>query len=295
MAKPASRLLTLILILQRQPGKKAADLALELGVSIRTLHRYLCTLDEMGIPIYSERGPYGGVSLVRGYKMPPLIFSPEEAAAVFLGASLVGELWGRLYQEAALSALVKLDNILPDEQRSEVAWARRALVVSGITRFDFQALTPILETLRYAIRSQQSVTLTYQGPGRVTPSQRQVNPYALVFRWGWWYTAGYCHLRRAMRTFRVDRIQELKLVEDHFEIPSDFNIQTYLAAEPQPQAQFEAILLFRPDAAALAHSLAFNWIKLEEQPDRSVKVVLAAFDLDYAAQMVLSFGVLVKV
>ena len=54
----------------------------------------------MGIPIYSERGPYGGFSLVRGYKMPPLIFTPEEAVSVYLGTSLVGEVWGQEYLTA---------------------------------------------------------------------------------------------------------------------------------------------------------------------------------------------------
>ncbi len=72
MTKPANRLLTLILLLQRQPNQKAADLADSLGVSVRTLHRYIELLDEMGIPVYTERGPCGGFSLVRGYKMPPL-------------------------------------------------------------------------------------------------------------------------------------------------------------------------------------------------------------------------------
>src|ERR1035437_10368915 len=81
MTKPASRLITLILLLQNRPNQKAADLAGELGVSVRTLHRYFSDLDDMGIPIYAERGPYGGFSLVRGYKMPPLVVSPEEAVA----------------------------------------------------------------------------------------------------------------------------------------------------------------------------------------------------------------------
>ena len=66
MSQPASRLITLILLLQRKPNQKAAELAKELGVSVRTLHRYFAALDEMGIPIYAERGPYGGFSLVRG-------------------------------------------------------------------------------------------------------------------------------------------------------------------------------------------------------------------------------------
>ena len=84
MSKPANRLLTLILLLQRKPNQKAAELAASLGVSVRTLHRYIEMLDEMGIPVYTGRGPYGGFSLVRGYKMPPLVFTPEEAVAVIV-------------------------------------------------------------------------------------------------------------------------------------------------------------------------------------------------------------------
>ena len=124
MTQPATRLITLILLLQNQPNQKASELAEKLGVSVRTVHRYLSMLDEMGIPVYSERGPYGGFSLVRGYKMPPLVFTPEEAVAVTLGTGLVEEMWGQLYREASRGALAKLENLLPDEQRNEVAWAR---------------------------------------------------------------------------------------------------------------------------------------------------------------------------
>ena len=74
MPNSATRLITLIFLLQNQPNRKASELAEKLGVSIRTIHRYFGMLDEMGIPVYAERGPYGGFSLVRGYKIPPLIF-----------------------------------------------------------------------------------------------------------------------------------------------------------------------------------------------------------------------------
>lgn len=77
MTTPATRLITLIMLLQRRPNQKASELAEKLGVSVRTLHRYFAMLDEMGIPIYAERGPLGGFSLVRGYKLPPLVFTPE--------------------------------------------------------------------------------------------------------------------------------------------------------------------------------------------------------------------------
>ena len=84
MGNVATRLISIIFILQSKPSVKAAELAEELGVSERTIHRYMGMLDELGIPIYSERGPYGGFSLVRGYKLPPLIFTAEEATVLYL-------------------------------------------------------------------------------------------------------------------------------------------------------------------------------------------------------------------
>ena len=113
MPNVATRLISLIMMLQRRPNQKAADLAAELGVSVRTVHRYFAMLEEMGIPVYSERGPHGGFSLVRGYRMPPLALTREEAVAVYLGTSLVEEMWGRLYRDAARTALTKIDNVLP--------------------------------------------------------------------------------------------------------------------------------------------------------------------------------------
>ncbi len=113
------------MLLQRRPSQKTAELAQELGVSVRSIHRYIAMLDDMGIPVYSQRGPYGGFSLVRSNKIPPLVFNPEEAVAVYLGTSQVGEMWGQLYQDAARGALAKLDNVVPDEQRHEVRQRRR--------------------------------------------------------------------------------------------------------------------------------------------------------------------------
>jgi predicted DNA-binding transcriptional regulator YafY len=94
MQNTAIRLIALIMLLQRRLNLKAAELTELLSVSMRTVLRYVCLRDEMGIPIYRERVPGGGSSMVRGYKMPSLAFAPEEAVAVRLGASLVGGMWG---------------------------------------------------------------------------------------------------------------------------------------------------------------------------------------------------------
>lgn len=295
MSKTATRLISLIMLLQRQPNQKAADLAAELGVSVRTLHRYFAMLDEMGIPIYSERGPYGGFSLVKGYRMPPLVFTPEEAVAVYLGTSLVDEMWGRLYRDAAHGALAKLDNVLPDEQRHEIAWARRALFATGMHRADLDDLAPILEKLRRATREHRRVRMRYQSRSQPETTLRELDPYALVHRWGWWYVIGNCHLRNAVRIFRLDRIQELSLLETTFQIPPDFDLHTYLSNEPQAQPQVAARMRFIPEARQAAIESRLYWKTFEEQVDGSVVVSFAAPDLQWAASSALAFGPIVEV
>jgi predicted DNA-binding transcriptional regulator YafY len=283
------------MLLQRQPNQKAADLAEALGVSPRTLHRYFGMLEDMGIPIYSERGPAGGFSLVRGYRLPPLVFTPEEAVAVYLGTSLVGEMWGALYQEPAQGAMAKLDNVLPDEQRAEVSWARRSLVTMGMHRADPTALAPLLEKIRRGTRQHRQVRLTYQGSSAPQATERRVDPYALVHRSGWWYLVGYCHLRQALRTFRVDRIQSLDLLGASFQEPEDFDARTYLDSVFADQPVLRASIRFASEAAYIARANASEWEVVDENPDGSVEVVITAPDLYWMASLVMSFGAWVTV
>jgi predicted DNA-binding transcriptional regulator YafY len=290
MANTATRLISLIMLLQRRPNQKAADLADELGVSARTLHRYIEMLDEMGIPVYSERGPHGGFSLVRGYKMPPLIFTPEEAVAVYLGTGLVDEMWGQLYREAAQGALAKLDNVLPDEQRHEVNWARRTLLATHLHRADTSPLMPILEKLRRATRERRRTHMVYRARSRLEPLRRDVDPYALVHRWGWWYVVGYCHLREDVRSFRVDRIVDLMLLEEPFNIPADFDAREYLASEPHLQPRLEMRLRFVPEGISLVMDDRALWDSIEEQPDGSIIATVKLPNLEMAVRMVLYYG-----
>ncbi|MBN1305676.1 MAG: YafY family transcriptional regulator [Anaerolineales bacterium] len=295
MTNPATRLITLILLLQRQPGQQAAELAGKLGVSVRTLHRYIEMLDELGIPVYSERGPHGGFSLVRGYKMPPLVFTPDEAVAVYLGTSLVSEVWGQLYKGASEAALAKLDNVLPDEQRNEIAWARRSLIATGMQRSDPTLMAPILEKLRQAVREQRQIEMFYQGANNPHPQRRRVDPYALACQGGWWYLIGHCNFRQAMRTFRLDRIQEMTLLSQSFQMAEDFDVNEYLAREFRDQPQIRARMRFVPEAAHIVRSNRAMWESLQELEDGSIEVTSLAPDLYWLASIALSYATWVTV
>lgn len=295
MTTVATRLITLIFTLQRQPGQKAADLAEKLGVSVRTLHRYFGMLDEMGVPVYAERGPYGGFSLARGYKLPPLVFTPQEAVAVSLGTSLVHEMWGRLYHEAAQGALAKLENVLPDEQRQEIGWARRSLVATGMNRADIGMLTPSLEKLRRAVRENRRVRMTYHSGASPHGEQREFDPYALVHRTGWWYVVGFCHKRQEIRTFRVDRMTALALTDQTFSLPADFDIRAYLAQEWMAAQPLKVRMRFGPESAHLAQYGRGYWESFDDDADGSVVVTFSAPDAHAAAANVLAYGPAVTV
>jgi len=290
MTTTSTRLITLILMLQRQPGQKAADLARQLDVSVRTVHRYFGMLDEMGVPVYAERGPYGGFSLVPGYKLPPLIFSPEEAVALSLGTGLVCEMWGQVYAEAARSAQVKLENVLPADQRQEITWAQHSLLTTGINRADMTTIKPLLETLREAVHDSRQIEMTYQNSKNETGETRIVDVYGLFHRSGWWYAVGFCHLREGLRTFRVDRIMNLALLKNTFTRPPDFDFQTYIAQDWQDVPQVKVRMMFPAFTAHLALYARQFWSTYEPQQGGSVIVSFNAPDFNSAASNALTYG-----
>jgi predicted DNA-binding transcriptional regulator YafY len=162
-------------------------------------------------------------------------------------------------------------------------------------RADHAPLAPLLEQLRRAARQRRRVAMVYQSRSRPGPLERELDPYALVHRWGWWYVIGYCHLRDALRTFRVDRIQELTLLRDTYEVPDDFDIHQYLAEETWFPPQFRVRMRFTPQAAREALDERAYWESTEEEPDGSLVVTFGAAELQWAARVALWHGPEVEV
>ncbi len=176
---------------------------------------------------------------------------------------------------------------------AEAAWARRSLVATDLQRSGLQTLQPIVEKLRTAIRELRSVDMSYRSSNQPVAQCRKLDPYALVHRWGWWYVAGYCHLRRALRLFRVDRISELAPTDQAFTIPADFDIHAFLAAEFQGEQMVRVRMRFNPQAATVALDNPLNWEAMEKETDGSIVVSFSAPDLTWAASTILAYGSLV--
>ena len=290
MTNVATRLLSLIFMLQSRPSWKAGEIAAALKVSERTVHRYIGMLEDMGIPIFSERGPYGGFSLLRGYKLPPLIFTAEEATVLYMGANLVGEVWGQTYDNAVTAVTAKLDNVLPDDLRQEVSRAQQSLVVGGLTQRDYQPWESTIHTLRQCIGDAHCARIVYRSVSGQEETERVVEPYALTLQWGWWYLVGLCRLRDAMRTFRVDRIQHVIPLEEGFDRPRDFSLQEYLERTLRYEPAHMVAVHLGANVAESVRERQQHWVEITDHADGSITARFGVADLAWVTGWVLGFG-----
>ena len=175
------RLLTLIELLQVYRQLNAEEIASRLEVSPRTVRRYITGLQDMGIPVETERGPAGGYRLRRGFKLPPLMLSNEEALVMIIGLLAAQRLGLSASGTAVQGALAKLDRLLPEAQRAQVQAMQDfvSLGLSPVAR-DHADATTILQ-LSTAARDRTGIRLTYRSAaGEVT--ERLVDPYGVAFR-----------------------------------------------------------------------------------------------------------------
>jgi predicted DNA-binding transcriptional regulator YafY len=241
---PAARLLALLEVLQARPSATGAELADAIGVSERSLRRYVQRLVDLGIPVDSERGPYGGYRLAPRFRLPPLMLTPDEAVAVTVGLVLTRRLGVTAAGPAGASALAKLQRVLPDALRDRVR-AMGASLDMIPPRAQADEITPALLTeLGAAAGMQRRVRICHRAPTGAE-TEREVDPYGVVFSSGRWYLVGHDHLRAALRTFRLDRITGVDTLAAGFAAPEGFDPVAYLVQSlvsvPYPVA-VEAVL-----------------------------------------------------
>jgi predicted DNA-binding transcriptional regulator YafY len=227
MARPTARVLTLLELLQSGGIRTVAELASRLDVDERTVRRYVDHLIDLDVPVESVRGRYGGYRLAPGYRMPPLMLSDDEALAVLLGL-VAGRRAGLLpnADTASETAAAKIRRVLPERlgRRLDALLGSLAFTAPrGETRGETGAPeTGVLLALADAVRQCQPVWIRYTaGHGR--RSERTLHPYGLVAHSGRWYVTGVDPGIGEGRTFRLDRIADVRTRPGSFEPPDGFD------------------------------------------------------------------------
>ena len=204
MLDTSARLLRLLSLLQARPEWSGADLAARLEVTGRTLRRDIQRLRELDYPVHSAPGVAGGYRLGSGAALPPLQLDDDEAIAVVVGLRSAASHSVTGLAEASVSALTKLDQILPARLRSRTEALKQATVALPGPA---SAIDPaLLTTLAAACRGHQRITLTYRNYSG-SKSDRAIEPHRLVSTGYRWYLMAFDTGRSDWRTFRVDRIE----------------------------------------------------------------------------------------
>jgi predicted DNA-binding transcriptional regulator YafY len=221
------RLMAMILILRSRRKLTARQLAEIFEVSRRTIYRDIDALCQANVPIVAELGPEGGYSLLDTYSLPPVMFTLNEAVALFLGGSFVAHCQGTPFQEAIQTALIKIEDILPKEMQESAHLSAESILLDALDRERWPVAREVFETVNEAILSRKCVRMTYHSARKDAITERVVAPYGLIYddRNGAWYLIGFCHLRGEQRMFHLSRAEGVSLTDRDFEVPQEFELQ----------------------------------------------------------------------
>lgn len=283
------RLTGMILLLQSHRVITAEKIAAHFEISVRTVYRDLQALGEAGVPIIGEAGM--GYSLMRGYHVPPVMFTENEAAALFLSGEVTEQIADESLRGALRDALLKIRAVLPAERRDYLNRLSRSvrvwLPVPSSGDKERQSLMP----LQQAVVRKQCVALTYDAGRRGLVTDRMVEPLGVVFYGRQWHLIAHCQLRGAVRDFRLDRMDSWQVLEERFHGHDDFSMKDFLAEQIRAHEIIPMVIRFRQEVMERVRTECYS-ASLTECPldDGWVRVEGLTSCTKWMASWVMGFG-----
>lgn len=215
MESLTGRLFKIVDLLQSTQRLTTGELAHRLGVSERTISRDIGRLQELELPVEVTPGRQGGVSLTPGALLPALHFTDDETLALGYGLLLARRSGSVALGRATQSASERLGTVLSGRLRQRLEALSTTLTELPLEKGDALVTSGVVFDLAEAVKTHRQVELSYRSRrGEVT--SRNLDPYGMVRLERFWYVAGYCHLRRDVRIFRLDRIRQVHLTQTCF-------------------------------------------------------------------------------
>ncbi|WP_125776093.1 helix-turn-helix transcriptional regulator [Antribacter gilvus] len=281
MLETSARLLELLSLLQLKRDWTSSELSGRLGVSARTVRTDISRLRSLGYPVDARPGVAGGYRLAAGTAMPPLLLDDDEAVAVAVGLGAVAT-QGLGVEETSLTALAKLEQVLPSRLRRRVEAVREAtsVVQGAVPPLDLAALGAVAA----AIRGHERLRFGYTKPGG-SETARHTEPQRLVTWGSLWYLLAWDLDRDDWRVFRVDRMVPRPPTGARFRrrvIPEDKVVDYVVRRISKGAWQYRARLLVHAPAAQVAAKLVVP-VDIEVVDESSCRVELGSDDPDRLA------------
>ncbi len=263
------RLVATVLLLQSKRIIRAQDIAEHFSISVRTVYRDLTALQEAGVPLAAEAGE--GYSLVEGYHLPPVMFTHEEASALFVGGEFVQCLTDASLKKHVASALLKIRAVLPEEKQEYVERLQQttAVLVPSVG-FAGGFRDDVLALMQEAVVHRRALKMEYSATSNNAITQRCVEPLYLIYYSDHWHLIAYCRLRQDYRDFRTDRIKHILPSGEIFPLHHDFSLTKYLQEANKIANPQEVRIKFKPAVAARLGKRYFFAIAEEATADGGI-------------------------
>lgn len=209
------RISAILIQLQSRKVVKAQDIADRFGISLRTVYRDVKTLEEAGVPIIGEAGV--GYSIVDGYRLPPVMFTKEEATAFLTAEKLIEKFTDSSTDAMFKSAMYKVRSVLKSNEKDLLESMEDHIeVLRKYTPFHASSLGNTLQTLLKSISEKKVIQLEYKAFASVDKTIRKIEPVGIFYSSGYWHTIAFCRLRNDYRDFRTDRMLKINVTDESF-------------------------------------------------------------------------------
>ncbi len=284
------RLLAIVLMLHAKRLVRASELSSHFGVSLRTIYRDINTLCEAGVPIASEAGV--GYSLVKGYSLPPVMFSKDEASALVIASEFLQKMSANTdLRYNAVSAVAKITAVLPEDVKERIQQLQATTAIINQAAVDAQhvALPTVFSDLQRAIEERRCVHIRYTS-GDAQHSERCIEPLGMVYYGNSWHCIAYCRLRSDFRDFRTDRFQAVDVSDERFAPRLDFQLLDFLKHQYQSDSPITVRVIFEYRTARYLSNRYYYGFVREERRDNGVEMTFLTPSLFYIARWLFSYA-----
>jgi len=277
--KRFDRIVAILVQLQSKRIVKAQELADRFQVSLRTVYRDIKTLEASGVPIISEAGV--GYSIMEGYRLPPVMFTREEAGSFVAAEKLMQKFVDRSLGNYHESAMFKIKSVLRGREKDWISALESQISIDLPEKLFNEDVPNALEILFESIAEKKQVFLKYQSLQSEHPSERHIEPVGLFHENNFWYVLGYCHLRKEYRQFRTDRMLGIKRTSFPFTLQHG-SLDNHLNKYGNVKKEKVKILVEKSIAKYINSSKTYYGFVSEKESNNKVEMTFMVSDLEQA-------------
>lgn len=289
------RLNAILIHLQSKRIVKASEIAERFGVSLRTVYRDIRALEASGVPIGAEAGV--GYFLMENYKLPPVMFTREEASALLFGEKLIEKMSDDQMKFEFRSAITKVKAILNPEEKDRLEKLNGQISVLHYTSSTGNFNRLFLSEIQQALVSKSVLEIDYQAGYGAPPTKRLIEPIGLCNYSRRWHLFAWCRLRNEYRDFRLDRINNLRICTETFKGKQHLTMDDFIKQMNVISDKANISLIMNPERTRFLEESKYWYGFIEEEPidDQTIRLRFANKELRGFATWIISSGSFAKI